>query len=404
MKPLRPFVLMFIAAVMCTMPLSGACPALRDTVNNTANPPQTVDDFVFQAEVMPTFEGGDLMKFRQWVIGELIYPPKAAVRNIQGDVIVAFTVERDGSLREIKVLSMPDELLGAEVVRVIRKSPSWSPGMTDGKAVRVRMSLPVTFRLAESSPTPQYEAKLASEPGVMRAAQEMPKFRGGSYLNFQPWARRNIRYPDEAREKNIRGRTVIAFIIEKDGSVKRTEILSSDHPSFSAEAERIVTTSDGWTPARHKGKRVAVCWVATLDFPSPEAQLQQAQLDGEPEILIDDDGDYSTYRLQMPQFDGGDFMNFRNWMLRHVEYPRLARERGIQGTVISKFIVEQDGSISSVVNIQSPHPELTREVNRLFRIAPKWTPGYKEVSLDDGEVKRIPIRVMFTIPFHFLMQ
>ncbi len=105
---------------------------------------------LWQAEIMPTFQGGDFRLFAQWVKERINYPVGAQHRqrwNTNAVVLVQFTVEADGSLDSIIIKSTPDPQFAAEVIRVLHKSPAWTPGFQDGKAVSVRFLLPVVFQM-----------------------------------------------------------------------------------------------------------------------------------------------------------------------------------------------------------------------------------------------------------------
>ena len=103
-------------------------------------------------EKMPSFRGGDLNDFRAWVQEHLQYPAEAVERNIQGRVVVTFTIEKEGSASNILVLQSPDKLLADEARRVIASSPAgaWTPGEQRGEKVRVKYTLPVDFYLQGS--------------------------------------------------------------------------------------------------------------------------------------------------------------------------------------------------------------------------------------------------------------
>ena len=107
------------------------------------------DDAPFiKVEKMPTFQGGDLNKFRNWVQGKLRYPQIAQENGISGRVILSFVIEKDGSLTNIEVLQTPDRSLADEAVRVLQTSPKWEPGMQQQQAVRVKYTLPVQFTIS----------------------------------------------------------------------------------------------------------------------------------------------------------------------------------------------------------------------------------------------------------------
>ena len=103
--------------------------------------------FVFNVEEKPTFNGGDANEFSKWVNSQLQYPEIAQEMNIQGKVTLQFTIEKDGSLQNVKVLSTPDESLSKEAVRIVSSSPKWKPGRQRDRAVKVTYTFPVVFKL-----------------------------------------------------------------------------------------------------------------------------------------------------------------------------------------------------------------------------------------------------------------
>lgn len=107
-----------------------------------------VEEEIFvTAEEMPTFQGGDLSKFRNWVQSNVKYPQIALENGIQGNVVIKFVVEKDGKLSNIQVLQSPDKTLSEAAIAVLQKSPKWKPGKQRNKPVRVTYTLPVSFRI-----------------------------------------------------------------------------------------------------------------------------------------------------------------------------------------------------------------------------------------------------------------
>ena len=102
---------------------------------------------IFQVvEEMPEFPGGmsECMKF----LGKNIkYPTISQENGVQGRVIVQFVVNRDGSIVDPVVVRGVDPYLDKEALRVIASMPKWKPGKQRGKAVRVKYTVPVMFRL-----------------------------------------------------------------------------------------------------------------------------------------------------------------------------------------------------------------------------------------------------------------
>ena len=97
-------------------------------------------------EVMPQFPGGSAAMM-QYLMKNIRYPEESFKNNIQGRVIVSFTVGKDGSISDAHIMRHISPQLDAEALRVINTMPNWTPGMQDGKPVAVKYAVPVTFRI-----------------------------------------------------------------------------------------------------------------------------------------------------------------------------------------------------------------------------------------------------------------
>jgi protein TonB len=110
-------------------------------------PPKVEETKVFDVvEQMPQFKGGDAA-LMDYLNKNIKYPVIAEENGIQGRVVTTFVVERDGSITDVKVIKSVDPSLDKEAVRVVKSMPKWNPGKQNGSAVRVKFTLPVTFRL-----------------------------------------------------------------------------------------------------------------------------------------------------------------------------------------------------------------------------------------------------------------
>jgi protein TonB len=106
--------------------------------------PETDEPFFF-VEVMPSFRGGDINKFRDWVQKRTSYPQAAIDRKIQGKVFLTFIIETDGTVSNVTIVKGVDPIIDDEAVKAIRESPKWSPGLQRGQPVRVRYSISLNF-------------------------------------------------------------------------------------------------------------------------------------------------------------------------------------------------------------------------------------------------------------------
>ena len=98
-------------------------------------------------EEMPDFPDGGLQGLLKFLAKNIKYPVIAHENGIQGRVVCAFVVNKDGSIVDIEVLRGVDPSLDKEAVRVLSTMPKWKPGKQRGKPVRVKYTVPVMFRL-----------------------------------------------------------------------------------------------------------------------------------------------------------------------------------------------------------------------------------------------------------------
>ncbi|HNQ66943.1 MAG TPA: M56 family metallopeptidase [Bacteroidales bacterium] len=101
-----------------------------------------------EVDEMPVYGNGfdDVAKY---IISEVKYPEQAKKNGIQGKVFVSFVVTKTGKVENVEVVQSVNEFLDAEAVRVISSMGSWSPGKLDGKAVNVKMVMPIMFKLGD---------------------------------------------------------------------------------------------------------------------------------------------------------------------------------------------------------------------------------------------------------------
>ena len=110
--------------------------------------PEEEEEVIFVVvETMPEFPGGQQALFK-YLSENVKYPVIAQENGIQGRVICQFVVNKDGSIVDVEVVrSGGDPSLDKEAVRVIKSMPKWKPGKQRGKAVRVKYTVPVNFKL-----------------------------------------------------------------------------------------------------------------------------------------------------------------------------------------------------------------------------------------------------------------
>ena len=133
-----------IGAMCCCTPRDGKASKHETTV--------TVDEAttVSYSEIYkkPCFDGGDANNFAQWAYARIKYPEKCIDEQIEGRVLVEFTISATGQVCDVTVLKGACPELDEEAARVVKESPAWTPGETeDGQSVPVSFVFPVVFAL-----------------------------------------------------------------------------------------------------------------------------------------------------------------------------------------------------------------------------------------------------------------
>ncbi|MEO9965196.1 MAG: energy transducer TonB [Reichenbachiella sp.] len=107
---------------------------------------EETDEIIDIVEVNPAPLGG-MNAFYKYVSKNMRYPSQARKMGIEGRVFVQFVVDQNGKLIMVKAIKGIGGGCDEEAVRVISNAAPWSPGKQRGRPVKVRMVLPVTFRL-----------------------------------------------------------------------------------------------------------------------------------------------------------------------------------------------------------------------------------------------------------------
>ncbi len=133
--------------------LSYAAPA--DTLKYSATlsyaaPADTLKKAYDSVEKMPEFPGG-MSEMMRFVSDNIRYPKDAMEAKKEGRALVEFVIETDGSISDVSVVKEVYPSIDEEAIRVVKSMPKWTPGEQDGKKVRVKFMMPITFKLQGSS-------------------------------------------------------------------------------------------------------------------------------------------------------------------------------------------------------------------------------------------------------------
>lgn len=203
------------------------------------------------------------------------------------------------------------------------------------------------------------------ENHIYEWVQVKPSFPGGEEARMK-WLQENIKYPSTCA--NLRGTVNVKFVVEKDGSISNVELIKSVHPMLDNEAIRLAESMPKWIPAKHNDKVVRCYFTQPIKFELKQDTVSQSQDNVEDEKMV------FVNPLIKPLFPGGEEARLK-WLSDNMVYPADAVKSNIEGVVTVSFVVEKDGSITSVKVIKGVHPLLDQEAVRVTESMPKWEPG-----------------------------
>ena len=248
-----------------------ASDASARTSNPTSGGSDTSNVVYEVVEIQPSPPGG-MAGWNKYLSENLRYPPNAQRKGIEGTVIVAFVVNTDGTTTDIEILRSVGGGCDEEVIRIVKGSPKWTPGMQRGTPVRTRMRLPLRFMLGGTDPSrDSTEVSLNAVP-LPSGTEGQDSNQEGVVLFFdlvdtppspvgglEAWSRHlseNLTYPTSARMKGIQGTVLVSFIVNTDGSIEGIELVQGIGGGCDEEAIHIIKISPRWSPGMIKGKAV----------------------------------------------------------------------------------------------------------------------------------------------------
>lgn len=111
-------------------------------------------------------------------------------------------------------------------------------------------------------------------------------------------------------------------------------------------------------------------------------------------VVNEDENQIFVFVEEYPEFPNGE-ENLYKYLGSNIKYPHDALENGIQGTVVVKFVVEKDGSISNVKAVRKIGGGCDEEAVRVVKRMPRWKPGKQSGK---------PVRTEFTLPIQFKLK
>lgn len=236
---------------------------------------------------------------------------------------------------------------------------------------------------------------------VYKEVDQMPIFSGCkdvaeekrmecSQKNLLTFVYTNIKYPEQARKNGTSGTVVVKFVVTKEGYVSRPFIYKGIGDGCDAAVIDIVRKMPEWEPGIKEDKAVNVEFVLPVKF----------KLEGD--APKEDQNVYKEVD-EMPRFPGCEDLaeaerkdcavqELLKFIYTNIKYPAEAREAGVQGTVVSNFVIDQTGKVTAAKIVKGPDSGLHEAVLKVVNEMPAWIPGKKE-----GKI----VKTEFNLPVKF---
>jgi len=212
----------------------------------------------------PSFPGG--IKALSNFFKDTYYPIEAYQNNTQGLVILDFTVDKSGDVKDFRIIKDLDGGCGEEALRRAEIMPKWKPAMLDGNPVDYPQLLKVYFKkddyyiYGSTEASSETERKVDTDFSIPK-----PNFPGG-VTALNSYIKSNLLYPKKALTNKIEGAVLIEFIVNSDGTVEDVEVVKDIGSKCGEAAKQMVEGMPAWEPAKYNGTPIASSYQLFVDF------------------------------------------------------------------------------------------------------------------------------------------
>jgi TonB family protein len=197
----------------------------------------------------------------------LRYPLEAQQQNLEGQVVVSFVVEKDGTLSRPEVLKDIGGGAGLEVIRLVQAMNEydvvWVPGQKDGQPVRAKFTLPIRFELEEAKPY-----VLVGRDSIYTDYDEPLNFKGGQEA-LTAFMEAELTYPKDWQDSCYIGRIDLQVLVRPNGDIRILDMTDYNDLGFDfwyAAIDAATSTYGNWDVAEYEGRKVGGAYDLQLPF------------------------------------------------------------------------------------------------------------------------------------------
>ncbi|GAB6121214.1 energy transducer TonB [Dysgonomonas termitidis] len=247
--------------------------------------------------IAPQFPGGEagLYKFLE---SNIRYPYLLLKIEMEGDLDIKFTIDKDGTVREVGITRGFDPVADDEVIRVVKAMPGWTPATDSGQPVKMEQKLTVSFKADEdlkkrakeqrekeandnfyvgSLVTNETDLSVRKSDGIVAAIisqgdtllNKAPQFPGGREA-LEAYLQSNLKYPKRAIQMGIEGRVIYNILISEQGEISRIALFKGIFRDCNEEAFYLIKKMPKWIPGLKEGKPAPMEVMLPIPFVLPK--------------------------------------------------------------------------------------------------------------------------------------
>jgi TonB family protein len=229
---------------------------------------------------------------------------------------------------------------------------------------------------------PQYGNAVVREPLFPHSASDKgedgrsPNIKSLQNIKrLEEWLRGQLEIPDDFRIS-------LTGVVEKGGTLGHLKSIDTSDLQLAVKVMSALENAPKWSQGLDTaGEPIRSFVYLPLNFRETDPPSEaEAEAEG---------------KEKMPTFRGCGIEKFRNWVMSRLVYPEISYERKAQGTVLLRFVVDEQGSVADIEVLHSPNEDLASAAVEAVTPSPKWTPGRDA----DGN----PVKVYFLLPIQIVV-
>ncbi|MFZ1457552.1 MAG: TonB family protein, partial [Saprospiraceae bacterium] len=262
---------------------------------------------------------------------------------------------------------------------------------------------------------------------LFRVVEQMPRFPGCENINSDKekedcaktklleYIYKNLKYPAEARKKNIEGQVVVQFVIKPDGLIKDVKVVRDIGEGCGSEVKTLIEGMNKmavrWIPGKQRGKYVNVLYTLPVKFALQGNDGKSINNNETSHIKPISNGEIFKVVDQMPRFPGCEDQavgherddcaktKMLEYIYQNLKYPQEARKNNVEGQVVLQFVVEKDGRLNDIKVVRDIGAgcgiAASQVIESMNTMKSRWIPGKQSGK---------SVNVLYTLPIKFKLE